>query len=86
MRERLHKESQRLDELIQGGGLNVRGGTSLFRFVRHPEARRIFETLGRLGVLVRAFDNDPETLRFGQPGGDDEWTRLKVALALWSRP
>jgi cobalamin biosynthesis protein CobC len=86
MRERLQKESQRLDELIQRSGLNVSGGTSLFCFVRHPEARRVFDTLGRQGVLIRAFDNDPETLRFGLPGDEDEWTRVEQALALWSRP
>jgi cobalamin biosynthesis protein CobC len=86
MRERLYKESQRLDELIQRTGLSVCGGTSLFRFVRQPEARCVFDTLGRQGVLVRAFDNDPETLRFGLPGDEDEWTRVEQALALWSRP
>jgi cobalamin biosynthesis protein CobC len=85
MRERLQKESQRLDDLIQRGGLSVCGGTTLFRFVRHPDARSIFDTLGRQGVLVRAFDRDPEALRFGLPGSEDDWTRVERALALWSR-
>ena len=85
MRARLEKESQRLDGLIQRAGLTVCGGTSLFRFVRHPEARPVFETLGRQGILVRAFDAMADALRFGLPGSEAEWTRLETALALWLR-
>src|SRR5690606_8003288 len=33
MRERLHKESQRLDDLIRAAGLSPCGGTALYRFV-----------------------------------------------------
>lgn len=83
MRQRLQAESQRLDDLIQRSGPSASGGTALFRFMRHPDARRIFDTLGRQGILVRAFDRDPEALRFGLPGSEDEWTRLETALALW---
>lgn len=85
MRARLREESQRLDELIQGHGLSVCGGTPLFRFLRQPGARRIFDTLGRQGILVRAFEADTEALRLGLPGNDDEWSRLGRAFALWSR-
>ncbi len=83
MRERLEVESQRLADLIQRSKPSASGGTTLFRFMRHPEARRIFDTLGRQGILVRAFDRDPEALRFGLPGSEAEWTRVEAALALW---
>jgi cobalamin biosynthetic protein CobC len=85
MRGRLEKESQRLDDLIQAHGLNVSGGTSLFRFVRDPRAPKIFAALGRSGILVRSFDAMPDALRFGLPGDEEAWTRLEVALDLWSR-
>lgn len=85
MRERLHRESQRLDDLIRRSGLSVSGGTSLFRLVRDPHAAGIFSALGERGVLLRAFDQMPDALRFGLPGSEDEWTRLEESLRLWSR-
>ena len=83
MRARLQVESQRLEDLIQRSEPSASGGTPLFRFMRHPEARRIFDTLGRQGILVRAFDRYPDALRFGLPGSEEEWTRVEAALALW---
>lgn len=81
MRARLQTESQRLDELIQASELTVCGGTSLFRYVRHPEAARIFDILGGQGILARAFERDPQALRFGLPGTEAAWHRLSRALA-----
>jgi cobalamin biosynthetic protein CobC len=80
-RERLAAGAQRLDALLTVAGLQVVGGTALFRLAQSPAARRLFEALGRAGILVRHFADHPEWLRFGLPGGEDEWDRLARALA-----
>jgi cobalamin biosynthesis protein CobC len=80
-RETLRRESQRLDELLSKAGLHVVGGTSLFRLVQTPAASELFHHLGRAGILVRRFTEQPAWLRFGLPDGEDAWTRLRPALA-----
>ncbi|CAD7050570.1 threonine-phosphate decarboxylase [Pseudorhizobium halotolerans] len=80
MRERLHRSAVRLDALFEQCGVPVAGGTSLFRFVRHAEAQRIFHALGQEGVFVRRFEDRPEELRLGLPA-DDQWGRVETALA-----
>ncbi|MEX0809907.1 MAG: threonine-phosphate decarboxylase CobD [Dongiaceae bacterium] len=80
MRDQLIKEADRLDRLLMQNGLTVAGGTSLYRFVRTPAASSVFAALGRQGIIVRAFDEDPTVLRFGLPGSDENFTRLGDAL------
>nr|CAD6595996.1 threonine-phosphate decarboxylase [Rhizobium sp. TCK] len=80
MRERLHRSAVRLDALFEQRGISVAGGTSLFRFIRHADAQRIFNALGREGVFVRRFEDRPEELRLGLPA-DDQWGRVETALA-----
>ncbi|MCO5734520.1 threonine-phosphate decarboxylase CobD [Rhizobium sp. SSA_523] len=79
MRERLQVEAERLNALLAAAGLEVLGGTSLFRYVRHAAARDVFERLGRAGIFVRTFPERPDHLRFGLARPDD-WPRLKHAL------
>ena len=67
-KRRLAKDAARLDTLLTARGLAVVGGTPLFRLASHPSADRIADTLGRHGILVRAFDYEPTWLRFGLPG------------------
>ncbi len=81
MRQRLANEARRLDALFAKAGLAVQGGTDLYRFLRTPSAPAIFRALGRRGILVRAFDEDAMSLRFGLPGSDAEFERLADALA-----
>lgn len=84
MRGRLEKESQRLDDLIRNAGLTLCGGAALFRLARHGRAAELFAVLGAHGILVRRFERDAALLRFGLPGDEAAWTRLRVALDLWS--
>ncbi len=79
MRGRLAAEAARLDALLGRHGLEVAGGTALFRLVRGPEG--VFGRLGRQGVLVRRFEGRPGLLRFGLPGDEAGWERLGRALA-----
>jgi cobalamin biosynthetic protein CobC len=79
-RERLHREAQRLDAMLSTAGLAAVGGTALFRLVRSPSANGQFHHLGRAGILVRRFAEQPDWLRFGLPGDENAWTRLHRAL------
>jgi cobalamin biosynthesis protein CobC len=80
-RTRLAKAARRLDAVLGDSGLAVIGGTALFRLVRTPRARELFEHLGRAGILVRTFPDAPTWLRFGLPGAEREWRRLQIAMA-----
>jgi cobalamin biosynthetic protein CobC len=57
----------------------------LFRLVQTTEASELFEHLGRAGIWVRRFTEQPAWLRFGLPGSEDAWRRLRAALAAFAR-
>jgi cobalamin biosynthetic protein CobC len=77
----LAEAALKLDVRLSGAGLEIIGGTSLFRLTRAKEAAWLFRHLGETGIYVRRFTEYPAWLRFGLPGGEDEWQRLKAALA-----
>jgi len=79
-RQRLKIDALRMDEILQGAGLKVVGGTDLYRLVESSKAQAVYETLGYAGISVRPFDYQPNWLRFGLPGTDDGWARLRAAL------
>jgi cobalamin biosynthesis protein CobC len=83
-RARLDKSTQRLDAMLADLALPLVGGTSLFRLVQTPAANALFQHLGEAGIWVRAFREDAKWLRFGLPGNEAAWKRLKAALvAFW---
>jgi cobalamin biosynthetic protein CobC len=79
-RERLARDARRLDDLLSQSGLELVGGTPLFRLARCPAAKALFEHLGRAGILVRHFSENPTWLRFALPADESSWTRLRTAL------
>jgi len=79
-RQLLVRETHRLDDVLTRAGLEIVGGSSLFRLARIPAAGALFHDLGRAGILVRRFDERPDWLRFGLPGNDEAWHRLRTAL------
>jgi len=81
MRAQLDQEARRLDELLTNAGLEIVGGTSLFRLVRTRAASELFHHLGRAGIFVRRFSEQRTWLRFGLPNGEDAWARLRESLA-----
>jgi len=84
MRKSLVQSTQRLDTNLVDAGLNILGGTSLFRYCDHEDATGMFEHLARCGILVRAFEGQPNCLRFGLPGAEKEWEHLnKVLKTAW---
>jgi len=72
----------RLDQVLSSAGVEVVGGTSLFRLVHTSHAQELFAHLGRAGIFVRRYRTPPTWLRFGLPGTDAAWERLRVALAV----
>lgn len=82
-RMRLRGAVVRLDGLLNGAGLKVAGGTTLFRLTIHDKSSEIFEYLGQSGILVRPFEGDDQQLRFGLPANEEAWNRLTDALNYW---
>ena len=80
-RARLAQAAVRLDQVLTGAGLEVAGGTALFRLVRTEAASELFQHLGRAGILVRRFADQAAWLRFGLPASEPDWQRLTAALA-----
>jgi cobalamin biosynthetic protein CobC len=71
---------RRLDAILRSAGCEIIGGTTLFRLSRHSAAQRLADDMGRQGIHVRRFREQPEWLRFGLPGQEPEWRRLERAL------
>jgi cobalamin biosynthesis protein CobC len=78
-RARLARDTDRLDGLLSKAGMQVIGGTRLFRLASTATGEAVSDRLGRAGILVRRFDAEPSWLRFGIPGNG--WSRLEAALA-----
>jgi cobalamin biosynthesis protein CobC len=83
-RRRLATDVTRLDAILVGAGLEVVGGTPLFRLARARSALELFHRLGGAGILVRRFPEHPFWLRFGLPAAEQDWTRLQIAMAAYA--
>jgi cobalamin biosynthetic protein CobC len=77
---RLRRDAARLDAMLMAAGMQVVGGTCLFRLAETPRAAAWRERLAAAGVLVRGFAEQPNWLRFGLPGGEEEWRRVEGSL------
>jgi cobalamin biosynthetic protein CobC len=80
-RDRLAAAAPRLDAMLVRAGLEIIGGTPLFRLARHSRAQSLFRALAEAGILTRPFVQEPEWLRFGIPGSSMAWDRLGRVLA-----
>jgi cobalamin biosynthetic protein CobC len=79
MREKLARQSHKLDHVLTAAGLDLVGGATLFRLVSHPDARTLHAELARRHIWCRSFDWAREWLRFGL-ASDDGLDRLASAL------
>jgi cobalamin biosynthetic protein CobC len=73
----------RLDKIFAAASLDIVGGTNLFRLVR-AQAPALFQHLGRAGIFVRTFPENPSWLRLGQPAAENDWRRLELAMAAFA--
>ena len=81
-RTRIHltRQAARLDDRLRRAGIEIVGGTGLFRLGRCAEGEHRFTALARHGVLTRPFAREGHLLRFGLPRDPMEWRRLDAAL------
>ena len=78
-RQLLQQASTRLHDLLNQHGLTPTGGTALFQWVCTTAAQQHHEQLAQHAILTRLF-TDPPSLRFGLPGTETEWKKLRTAL------
>jgi cobalamin biosynthetic protein CobC len=82
-RRRLAADRQRLDAVLAEAGLAVVGGTDLFALAEAPERPAgdagLVDHFARRGILVRGFAATPRRVRFGLPGDEASWRRLRQA-------
>ena len=78
---RLSQAGNELEILLSDAGLDVIGGTDLFKLVKTVRAPKLYEVLGGQGILVRAFSEHTTWLRFGLPGKRENVVRLTSVLA-----
>jgi cobalamin biosynthesis protein CobC len=79
-RKTLARAATSLDTILAEAGLEIIGGTDLFRLARSEAAPVLFQRLGRAGIYVRTFPDHRTWLRFGLPAFASTRKRLKQAL------
>jgi cobalamin biosynthetic protein CobC len=77
-------DAQRLNALLVSVADKSPSGTTLYRLMESRYGPELFSHLGRYGIWVRRFDHDPRLLRFGLPGPEWAWLRLRTALIAFS--
>ena len=78
-RARLRADGARLAGLLAAHGHPPAGGCELFQWCPSSQARWIYESLARTGILTRLFESPP-SIRFGLPRTEPDWQRLETAL------
>lgn len=76
----LAEGARRLDTILTSAGLDIVGGTDLYRLASCKDAMKLYEQLGGAGIYVRRFPETPAWLRFGLPGTDAHWARLEKVM------
>lgn len=79
-RQRLATSREQLDDTLKHCGVEVVGGTDLFRLVSVSNAETTWLALAERGIYVRRFDWSEHYLRIGLPPTDNALYRLKSAL------
>lgn len=78
-RDRLKKDSARMDLLLDKAGTRLIGGTPLFRLYKVSDAQEWQTRLAQHHIWSRIFPYNPYWLRLGLPGAVG-WDRLEAAL------
>ncbi|MGV3551977.1 threonine-phosphate decarboxylase [Rhizobium sp.] len=78
---RIAARAAALERVLGDAGLEIIGGTDLFKLVRHAEAASLYEHLARSHILVRKFDYAGDWLRIGLAPDEDGDRRLADAIA-----
>ena len=79
-RRRLSQSVESLDAVLFAAGLDVVGGTDLFRYVACEHAHAIWAQLAQDAIYVRRFNHSERHLRIGIPADHCAQTRLRSSL------
>ncbi len=85
--EILIKSGLRLNKVLNEHGLVPAGGTALFQWLKHPQAKEIYEACAKQGILLRYFEKtttSKPSLRFGLPANKEQWQKLSDVLIMLS--
>jgi cobalamin biosynthetic protein CobC len=82
MRLKLHNDAARLDKLLTHFGINLVGGTDLFRLYDCDNAQTVFDKLAENKILCRIFPYSDRWVRLGLPGCNEDWVQLENALGV----
>lgn len=77
---RIGDRARALEAVLADAGLDVIGGTDLFKLIRHPDAGSLYEHLARSHILVRRFDYAGDWLRIGLAPDEQGDRRLAQAI------
>jgi len=80
-RKALEIRKQNLEGLLTRQGWEITGVANLFTLFHTGKARALHAHLARQLIWTRVFPDHPQWLRFGQPGGQEDWNRLSTAVA-----
>lgn len=79
----LNTSTKRLATLLAAYKIQGAGSTAYFQWIQHPECANLHQFFAKKGILTRLFQ-EPESLRIGLPGKNEEWRRLEESLVQWS--
>jgi cobalamin biosynthesis protein CobC len=77
----IQNQAASVDAVLAEAGMQIVGGTGLFRLARHPEAKRMHSALAARHIWCRCFDWADDLLRFGLPQREQDLACLATALA-----
>ena len=78
-RQRLDRDTARLDALLTKNGAELVGGTTLFRLYKVENAKAAQDQLAKHHVWSRVFPYAPDWLRLGLPA-PERWAQLEAAF------
>jgi len=78
-RQRLDRDTARLDALLTKNGAELVGGTTLFRLYKVEDAKAAQDRLAKHYVWSRVFPYAPDWLRLGLPA-PERWAQLEAAF------
>ena len=77
----LAQARRRLDALLVSSGIEIAGGTDLFRLLYLDDALVLWKRLAEAGISVRRFQHSPHHLRVGLPADDTQLARLQAVIS-----
>ncbi len=83
-RSKLKIMAKDLDAVLEANGLNVLGGTDLFRLASCDNAERLQDHLCKHHILTRIFPYSDDWIRFGLPAHAHDLSKVQAALESYS--